>query len=388
MDTLHLKVTQNIKDEKMLNSTHKSWEEVAERVILYTDSYLDFEGGYKPGGRQRHMRDLAMVVREWGRDVLVVQKGTHDFENTCPDGIPIIGIKSNLSAKGDFGFARASRRVAKRGDVWLYASGENAWPYFAKNSKAVQHGVWWDGPQKLTTRLIQRQRALGMMRGTKSVLCVDTNFINWLRGLGSEGYELSQKCHYVSNYADIDKVLTTKRTSGEPLSLVIARRFEHKRGILIFVDALACLKHMGIDFTAQICTVGGKDLISERLFFHGLQGVVSIAEESMDSVLHVYEKHHIAVVPTLWSEGTSLACIEAIAAGLPVVVSPVGGLGNLVIPGFNGLIINPEPQEIAAAIAEIWTGGAWQHMHRNCLAMRDAFSIDQWRQRVLAWLKT
>ena len=372
----------------MLNTTDKSWEEVAERVILYTDSYLNFKGEYLPGGRQRHIRDLAMVVREWGRAVLVVQKSARDFENTCPDGIDVIGIKSNLSAKGDFGFARASRRVAKRGDVWLYASGENAWPYFAVNSKAVQHGVWWDGPQKLATRLIQRQRALGMMRGTKSVLCVDTNFINWLRGQGSEGYELSQKCHYVSNYVDVAKVPPTKRTSGEPLSLVIARRFEHKRGILIFVDALACLKHMGIDFTAQICTVGGKDQIGERLVFHGLQGVVRITEESMDSILHVYENNHIAVVPTLWSEGTSLACIEAIAAGLPVVVSPVGGLGNLVVPGFNGLIVNPEPQAIAAAIAEIWTGGAWQHMHRNCLSMREAFSIDQWHQRVLAWLKT
>lgn len=367
---------------------NEPWEKVAERVILYTDSYLDFEGEYKPGGRQRHMRDLAMVVRGWGRDVLIVQKGTRDFENTCPDGIPVIGIKSKLSAKGDFGFARASRRVAKSGDVWLYASGENAWPYFEENSKAVQHGVWWDGPQKLATRLIQRQRALGMMRGTRSVLCVDTNFINWLRGQGSEGYKLSQKCHYVSNYADIDKVRPSKRTSGEHLSLVIARRFEHKRGILIFVDALACLKHMEIDFTAQICTVDGKDQISERLVFHGLQDVVRITEESMDSVLHVYEEHHIAVVPTLWSEGTSLACIEAIAAGLPVVASPVGGLGNLVIPGFNGLIVNPEPQAIATAIAEIWTGGSWQRMHQNCLSMRETFSIDQWRLRVLAWLKT
>ena len=371
-----------------MNTTDKSWQECAERVILYTDSYLDFEGGYNPGGRQRHIRDLAMVVREWGRDVLVVQKGTHDFENTCPAGIPVIGIKSNLSAKGDFRFSRASRGVAKRGDVWLYASGENAWPYFAENSKAIQHGIWWDGPQKLVTRLIQRQRALEMMRSTKSVFCVDTNFINWIRGQGPTGYELSKKCQYISNYADLDKVIPTIRTSAGPLSLVIARRFEHKRGIIIFVDALARLSHMGIDFTAQICAIGGKDQVRERVIFHDLQGVVSVTEETMDSVLNVYKKHHIAVVPTLWSEGTSLACIEAIVAGLPVVVSPVGGLGNLVIPGFNGVIINPEPQALATAIADIWTGGTWQRMHQNCLSMREAFGIDQWRLRVLAWLKT
>lgn len=371
----------------MINSSGNAWEEIAKRIIIYTDSYLHFDGNYKPGGRQRHIRDLAMVVRGWGRDILVVQKSTHDFEKLCPDEIPAIGIKSDLSAKGDFGFSRSARRVSKHGDVWLYASGENAWPYFAENSKAVQHGIWWDGPQRLTTRLIQRQRALGMMHGTRSVLCVDTNFINWLRGQGLEGYKLSQKCHYIPNYADIHRIHPTKRTSDEILSLVIARRFEPKRGLLIFVDALAHLRRMGINFTAQICTIGGRDQISKRVIFRGLQDIVNITEEDMDSILQMYENHHIAVVPTLWSEGTSLACIEAIVAGLPVVVSPVGGLGNLVIPGFNGLIVNAESQAIAEAIAEVWTEGAWQHMHQNCLTMREAFSIDQWRKRVLAWLK-
>ena len=372
----------------MLSTDDISWDACAKRVIIFSSNYLDAEGGYSPGGRQRHIRDIATVVREWGREVLIVQKGLRDFEITCPSGFRVIGIKSDIPARGDFAFSRAARRVAKPGDVWLYESGEDAWPFFADNSKAIQHGIWWDGPQKLLTRIVQRQRVFGMMRGTKSVLCVDTNFINWLRGFGNEGYKLSQKCHYVPNYVDTHKVNSTKMTSGDTLSLVVARRFELKRGTMVFVDALACLKHMGIDFTAHICTVGGVNQIRERVTFHGLQSVVSVTEESMDSVLQVYEKHHIAVVPTLWSEGTSLACIEAIAAGLPVVVSPVGGLGNLVIPGFNGLITNPEPQSIAAAIAEIWTGGAWQLMHQNCLTMREAFGMDQWRHRVLEWLKT
>jgi glycosyltransferase involved in cell wall biosynthesis len=186
----------------------------------------------------------------------------------------------------------------------------------------------------------------------------------------------------------VDKLPITKMRLDQTLSLVIARRFEHKRGILIFIDALACLKKMGVTFTAQICTVGGENPIKERLVFHGIEQLVTVTEESMDSVLNVYEKHHIAVVPTLWSEGTSLACIEAISAGLPVIVSPVGGLGNLVIPGFNGLIVNPEPQDIADAIAEIWRSGKWHDMHQNCLSMREVFNISQWQKLVLAWLQT
>jgi glycosyltransferase involved in cell wall biosynthesis len=90
----------------------------------------------------------------------------------------------------------------------------------------------------------------------------------------------------------------------------------------------------------------------------------------------------------LWSEGTSLACIEAIAAGLPVVCSPVGGLGNLVVPDFNGVIAHPEPQSFAEAIARIWCSGGWERMHQNCLSMRPALSIERWRKEVLAWLQS
>ena len=227
-----------------------------------------------------------------------------------------------------------------------------------------------------------------MMRRTKSVLCVDTNFINWLRVQGTEGYQLGRKCHYVPNYADTNRIASTTKTSADRLSLVTARRSEYKRGMTVFCDALGYLKEMGIDFKAQICTVGDEAQIQERVRTHGLHDTVAVTEESMDSVLDVYQRHHVAVVPTLWSEGTSLACVEAISAGLPVVASPVGGLGNLVIPGFNGLIAHPEPRAIAAAIAEIWTGGNWPRMHSNCLSMRESLSIGHWRQRVLKWLNS
>jgi glycosyltransferase involved in cell wall biosynthesis len=96
----------------------------------------------------------------------------------------------------------------------------------------------------------------------------------------------------------------------------------------------------------------------------------------------------MAIVPTLWSEGTSLACVEAVAAGLPVVCSPVGGLGNLIMPGFNGTITHPEPQSLADAIAGIWRSGDWERMHHNCLSMRRALGIERWKQQVLAWLQS
>lgn len=86
----------------MLNTTDKSWGKVAERVILYTESYLDFEGEYWPSGRQRHICDLASIVRDdWGRSFLIIQKGSHDFSTTCDSGFKAMDIKSDCSARGD-----------------------------------------------------------------------------------------------------------------------------------------------------------------------------------------------------------------------------------------------------------------------------------------------
>ena len=39
----------------------------------------------------------------------------------------------------------------------------------------------------------------------------------------------------------------------------------------------------------------------------------------------------ISVVPTMASEGLSLSLLESMACGLPIVTTPVGGLGDAVI---------------------------------------------------------
>lgn len=58
-----------------------------------------------------------------------------------------------------------------------------------------------------------------------------------------------------------------------------------------------------------------------------------------DDIPHVLKAMDLFVL-TSFSEGTSIALIEAIAAGLPVVVSKVGGNPNLVEDGLNGFLFD------------------------------------------------
>ena len=73
------------------------------------------------------------------------------------------------------------------------------------------------------------------------------------------------------------------------------------------------------------------------------------AEQSID----FHKQFDIAVVPTIYSEGTSLSLCEAMAAGCMPVATHVGGLTNLIIDSFNGKLCYPSEEAVFCTLDEL-----------------------------------
>jgi glycosyltransferase involved in cell wall biosynthesis len=59
----------------------------------------------------------------------------------------------------------------------------------------------------------------------------------------------------------------------------------------------------------------------------------------------------LVVLPSRW-EGLSLAVLEALASGRPVVAADVPGLGEMVAPGTGARVAPDDPRALAGAIAD------------------------------------
>lgn len=89
-------------------------------------------------------------------------------------------------------------------------------------------------------------------------------------------------------------------------------------------------------------------------------GVRVVYDAAHAEVLAAWAQAQVAVVPSRYKEPLGLVALEAMAAGVPVVASAVGGLRETVEPGRTGLLVPPDdPEALAAALRQLATDPAW-----------------------------
>lgn len=114
--------------------------------------------------------------------------------------------------------------------------------------------------------------------------------------------------------------------------------------------------------------------IHDRVVFAGFQEDVSTWFRGMD----------IFVLPSL-TEGTPMALLEAMAAGVPVVGTAVGGVPRLIRNGETGILVTPgRPGEIARAVEELIRNGAKRsHLAEGARRLvENEFGVSGWIEKI------
>jgi glycosyltransferase involved in cell wall biosynthesis len=86
--------------------------------------------------------------------------------------------------------------------------------------------------------------------------------------------------------------------------------------------------------------------------------VTFLAPMARSDLVRVYQAADVCVLPTLWDNFPN-TCLEAMACGVPVVATAVGGLPEIIRDGDDGVLVPPhDPARIADATVGLLLDGA------------------------------
>ncbi len=175
----------------------------------------------------------------------------------------------------------------------------------------------------------------------------------------AKGTAKKEKVRVIHNGVELkgyrrDGSFSLKRKMGiedGAFALLTVGRLEEVKGHIFLIKALELLRKRGYIFKALI--VGRKDYkdkLQKEIVDRSLEDKVILTGERKD----VHELLAIAdafVLPSLW-EGLPNVLLEAMAAGLPVVATRVGGIPELITDNETGLLVEAKDNDALAEAIE------------------------------------
>ncbi|MCL1971029.1 MAG: glycosyltransferase family 4 protein [Candidatus Bathyarchaeota archaeon] len=138
--------------------------------------------------------------------------------------------------------------------------------------------------------------------------------------------------------------------------VLTVRRLVYKNGVDTFIDAArVVVEDMGYKNVLFVVVGKGPDMVSiqRQIVGMGLERNILLAGFVSDGDLaSYYNMADLFVLPSKSGEGLPLVALEAMACGLPVVATDVGGVGEVLVKSFGKLIAADDPEAMAEAVVE------------------------------------
>ena len=339
-------------------------------------------GGVDAGGQNVHVAALSAALARRGHQVVVY---TRREDPGTPTSVPLLpGVRvEHLSAgpaaaigkdellpfMDSFGLQLAERCRRQRPDLvhahfWmsglasLQAAAGLGLPVvqtfhaLGKVKRRWQGSLDTSPPERIgAERLIARTADL--------VIATCTDEVSELRSMGVP----RDRVEIVPCGVDLDLFTPAGRAAGgdgdRPARLLILGRLVPRKGVADAIEALAGVPD------AELLVVGGPapdrladDEESRRLLAlaagHGVGDRVRLLGRQPHAQLPEIMRSCDLLLAVPWYEPFGITPLEAMAAGLPVVATAVGGLRDTVLDGVTGRLVPPRrPELLAAAVNEL-----------------------------------
>ncbi len=349
------------------------------QIHILAPQFFDLEGhSVFIGGAERYLIELIRLLRELNQEPVVFQSATGEWEREYLD-IPFFGLNSNGDTKR---LNVLFHDLVSEDTPVIYLTFNLAAPYFSSRSIGISHGIYWD--YDISDLPDEQTRSIDFLLNSFShlsrIVSVDTNTINWLRTIQPS---LAEKCVYVPNFVDLEKFKPPDQSKQEKLVVLYPRRLYLRRGFWLvyeivpeFLDAYPDLE---FHFVGQ---ADPEEETAVQELIRNYHGRVSWKTLDMQTMHEAYKEADITLIPSVYSEGTSLSCLEAMASGNAVIATNIGGLPDLVISGHNGLLIEPSASALRDALTILCQNPDLRNqLGKRALEVAGTFNIEAWQSK-------
>lgn len=296
------------------------------------------------GGSHIHVRDLSLAMINQGVDVHVIIGGDgpiiEDFKRSGLNVIPIKSLVRNLSPFKDIKALYEIKKVLQKikpDIVSTHSSkagflGRLAARYLDIPVLFTAHG-WSFTSGKMSSRQILYKNLEKIVTPFTDLIITVSEYDRHL-ALNNLNIEEDSIITVHNGMKDIEPSLYAENQKNGPVHLVQIARFDHQKDHLELLDAIRTIENIHVHFVGdgpllEDVKQKAKEIgMTEQITFWGRLG-------SVDEVL---SKCQIFTLISNW-EGFPRSTLEAMRAGLPTVVSDVGGAGEAVVDGVTGYII-------------------------------------------------
>ena len=363
-------------------------------ITVKTSTFFNYQGtNYYSGGAERYLLDLHDLCKDLNMNLNIYQHGEKQFFRKYHN-INVIGLYSKDN-KIDYSYYFIDRQTKNyiyqtfnSSALHIYSAFQECYPNHIGPSIGISHGISWDNKMNhysygkdffWDNKKIYLEGALFCDK----LVSVDTNTANWFQTVD---YDLgNRKFHVIPNYVDNVEFSPRKNymKSNDKIIITYPRRLYEPRGLYIVLniveDILKKYKNVKFHFVGKGFEDDLKNIEEKIKKYPDRIKCYSKAPQDMKDV---YKYTDISLIPTQYSEGTSLSCLEALSSGNLVIAARIGGLTDLVINGFNGYLIETSSESLKETLIKVLDDFEGQSIIRERgVESARAFNKEIWREK-------